>query len=193
MSAVTVTPPPQPTTAPMTAEEFGLKYAGQNVEFVDGQVKEVSMSGGSRHGKICNWVAYHLTSHAGRLGHIFINDTFLRVPTPRDAERVYGPDVFYVSFERLPQHGEVPVGVMPLTPELVFEVKSPSDTWNQVFVKVGEYLAVGVTLVVVLDAPTRTATVYADSFGQRTHGPEDELTLPEVLPGFAVRVADFFA
>lgn len=194
MSAGTVTPPPQPMMAPMTAEEFGLKYSGDHVEYVNGQVKEFPMPGG-QHGYACVLVAYFLTHHVRgqRLGRVFGNDTFVKVPTPKDPERVYGPDVFFVSFDRLPQDAEVPKGIVTAIPELVFEVRSPSDSWNQVFGKVGDYLQIGVTLVVVLDEPTRTATVYSDAFGQRTFGPEDELTLPEVLPGFAVRVADFFA
>lgn len=194
MSA-TVTPPPKTAPAPMTAEEFGLKYAGDHVEYVNGQVKEVSMPGGGLHGKICGRVVKFLSNFVDdhNLGHIFSNDTFVNIPLDRDPERVYGPDVFYVSFGRLPKDAEIPAGTVFVIPELVFEVRSPSDSWNQLFGKVGDYLRIGVTLVVVLDEPTRSATVYGETFGQRMFGPDDELTLPEVLPGFAVRVADFFA
>ena len=194
MSAGTVTPPPQPTTAPMTAEEFGLKYSGAHVEYVNGQVKEMSMPGG-RHGKVCGLVAYFLThfTRTQDLGHVFINDTFVNIPLTRDSERVYGPDVFFVSYDRLPKDAEIPSGTVFVVPNLVVEVRSPTDLWTDLVGKVFDYLKIGVPLVLVLDPLSRTASVCTPAFEQRTFGPVDELTLPEVLPGFAVRVADFFA
>lgn len=76
-------------------------------------------------------------------------------------------------------------------PELVIEVRSPSDRWSQLFTKVGEYLAAGVTAVVAIDPNTETASVYRES-GQQIFTTTDELALPDVLPGFAVPVARFF-
>ena len=200
MATATVTPPPapqpqNPPAARMTAEEFGIKHSGDRVEYIDGQVKEVPMAGG-KHGKVCNWFAFYLTGHilANDLGHVFINDTFVKVPTKDDPERVYGPDVCYVSYARLAKDAEVPRGVIPVTPELVVEVRSPSDTWGQVFRKVGDYLEVGVTVALVLDPDTRTASVYRNDPVNPQHifGPTDTLTIPDVLPGFSVPVASLF-
>lgn len=190
MSAATVTPPP---VGIMTAEEFGLKYAGERAEYVNGQVRE-TMPGGGKHGKSCSLVAYFLTHFVRThgLGHVFANDTFVHIPLPKDPERVYGPDVFFVSRDRMPKTEDIPSGTVLALPNLAVEVKSPSDTWSYVFGKVSDYLVVGVTLVLVFDPVGRSATVYGDEFGQRTFGPDDQLTLPEVLPGFSVRVADFF-
>jgi Uma2 family endonuclease len=177
----------------MTAEEFGLKHAGDRVEYVNGQVREVPMAG-AKHGKVC-WHAAEVIGgfiERNALGHLFINDTFVRVPTRSDPQRVYGADVAYVPFERLPREAEVPDGVIPATPALVVEVRSPSDTWTAAFGKVVDYLGAGVPVVLLLDPGTRTATVYGDEFGQRTFGAGDVLSLPEVLPGFTVPVADLF-
>jgi Uma2 family endonuclease len=177
----------------MTAEEFGLKYCDQHVEYVNGVVKEFPMAGG-RHGVICGLAAFYLTQHtlANNLGRVFTNDTFVKVPTKDDPERVYGPDVFFIKFERLARDAEVPDGTLTLVPDLVIEVRSPFDTWTQVFGKIVDYLAGGVPLAVLIDPPTRTASVFGEPFGQRMFGPADTLTLPEVLPGFAVPVARFF-
>jgi Uma2 family endonuclease len=197
MSTATVTPPPAPQTQPparMTAEEFGIKHSGDHVEYINGEVKEVPMAG-SKHGHVCNWVAFHLTQHvvANNLGRIFINDTFVKVPTKHDPERVYGADVCFVSFDRLARDAEIPAGILPVTPNLVVEVRSPFDTWTQVFSKIVDYLAAGVAVAVLIDPITRTASVYGDAIGQRIHGPADALTLPEVLPGFSVPVVALFA
>ncbi len=58
-------------------------------------------------------------------------------------------------------------------PELVIEVRSPSDRWGQLFTKVGEYLAAGVLAVVVVDPNTETVSVYRDS-GQQIFTTADE-------------------
>ena len=60
--------------------------------------------------------------------------------------------------------------------------------------KMLEYLRAGVRVVVILDPSTTSASVYRDAeeFQQIFHN-GDELTLPDVLPGFAVAVNRLFA
>ena len=74
----------------------------------------------------------------------------------------------------------------------MFEVRSPTDRTSDILRRVSEYLNAGVTVVVVLDPALECATVYrqTDDFPQRMHN-GDELTLPDVLPGFAVPVRRF--
>lgn len=200
MSTATVIPPPAaaPPTPPaptprLTAEEFGRRHAGRRVEYVNGEVKEIPMPGG-KHGKVC----YRAASAIGRfvdendLGHVFINDTFVRVPTTGDPERVYGADVCFVPYTRLPKDAEVPDSVVPVTPELVVEVRSPSDTWTDAIAKVLDYLRAGVPAVVVLDPKTKSASVFRPAARQDVFEADESLTLPDVLPGFAVPVAALF-
>jgi Uma2 family endonuclease len=198
MSTATVTPPPGASTersgTSATAEAFGITYAGDHVEFVDGQVKEVPMLGG-RHGQVCFRLAFALGQfvQANDLGHIFINDTFVKVPTRYDPERVYGADVCFVSYDRLPKGSTIPAGILPVTPNLVVEIRSPSDTWTQVFTEVVDYLGAGVPVAVLVDPTSLTVSVYGDAIGQRVLGANDVLTLPEVLPNFSSPVAAPFA
>jgi len=195
-TGTTILPPaqaPQPPSTPMTAEEFGLKHAGDHVEFIDGKVKELPMPGG-RHGKACFQFALALGQfvQANDLGHVFINDTFVKVPSQSDPQRVYGADICFVSYDRLPKQAEIPVGVLPVSPNLVVEVRSPSDTWTQVFTKIVNYLGAGVPIAVLVDPTTRTVSVYGDAVGQRVLNANETLTLPEVLPGFSVPIATLF-
>lgn len=179
----------------MTAEEFGLKYSGQHVEFINGEIKEVPMAGGA-HGKACYRAATALGQFvdAGNLGHMFINDTFVKVPTKDDPQRVYGADICFVSYARLPKNEKVPTGTIPVCPDLVVEVRSPSDTWAQVFRKVGDYLEAGVPVVLVLDPDTRTGSVYRsdNTKPQQIFNSLEVLVLPDILPGFESPVARFF-
>ena len=111
---------------------------------------------------------------------------------PRVNRTQCGADVAYISYERRPR-GPLPRdSYIPEVPELVFEVRSPTDRWSKVIIKVGEYLEAGVKNVCVLDEQTHTARVYSADEPEQILGADDELTFPDTLPGFSVRVAQLF-
>lgn len=181
-----------PTARPalLTADEFAQRYGGQSVELVDGVVKELPVPF-QEHGEVCFKAAFAIGAHvvANDLGRLTTNDSF--VVTRADPDRVRGADVCFFSYERLPK-GPMPKGLLRVSPELVIEVRSPSDGWDDVFTKVGEYLAAGVRVVVVLDMTTRSASVYRKDEFQQIFDNGDSLTIPDVLPGFTTPVARFF-
>jgi Uma2 family endonuclease len=181
---------PSSPSAVMTATEFAQHYGGDHVELVKGQVRELPLPF-PKHGKIC-WRAgffrgAHLEQHD--CGHVMTNDSF--VQTQSDPDSVRGADVCFYSYERLPR-GTIPDGLLPVVPDLVVEVRSPSERWGELFTKVGEYLEAGVRVVIVLDAPTATASVYRPDELQQIFHNSDALVVPDVLPGFAVPVTRFF-
>jgi Uma2 family endonuclease len=188
MSITTVTP-----AARMTAEEFGLRHSGDTVEYIDGVVTPVS-PGGAMHGFVCANAAFEIARYnaATDRGHGFSNNTFVKVPTESDPERVYGPDVCYASYTRLAKDAEIPAGILPVTPELVVEVRSPSDEWSEAIGKMLDYIRAGVPVVVVLDPKTRSASVFRNQDRQDVFEADETLALSDVLPGFSVPVARFF-
>jgi Uma2 family endonuclease len=189
MSATVATPPAAPAGL-LTAEEFFRRHGGGGYELIDGRAVEVPMPGG-RHGKIRSRVSQHLLqfADAGGLGHVMSNDTL--VITKRGPDSARGSDVCFVSYARLPKD-RVPDGPLEVVPELVFEVRSPTDRWIDVVGKAVEYIRAGVTAVVILDPRTASATVYRDDVRSDIFERDDTLTVPDVLPGFAVPVARFF-
>ena len=174
----------------LTAEEFVRRYPNHRVELVDGVVKELEMPG-FRHGKVCVRFSGFLFVYfqANDIGHLVSHDTFVKIRANPDV--VFGPDLAYFGYERLAK-GVEPAGLPDALPELVAEVRSPSDTWTDVFAKVEEYLAAGVEVVLVLDPETRTVFVCRPGPSQQTLNVGDTLTVPDVLPGFAVPVARLF-
>ena len=58
--------------------------------------------------------------------------------------------------------------------------------------KVVEYLRMGVRVVLVLDPASETASLYRPEVLQELLHKDAELTVPDVLPGFAVQVASLF-
>jgi Uma2 family endonuclease len=182
--------PPAPSPTLLTADEFARCYGGKYVELVDGVVKELPVPF-QEHGKVCNWAAFFVTQHvvSKDLGHVTTNDSFVK--TGSDPDRVRGADVCFFGYERLPK-GPMPSGLLKVPPDLVVEVRSPSDGWNDVFIKVGEYLGAGVRAVVVLDTTTMSASVYRKDEFQQIFDNGDDLIIPDVLPGFSTPVRKFF-
>ncbi len=148
---------------------------------------------GGPHGYICNNASAIITPYVREhgLGRVFSNDTFTKTRVKEPTETLRGPDVAFVSYARMPK-GPIPNGPLPCAPDLVIEVRSPSDRIPQLSTKATEYLDAGVTVVIVLDPDTESLAVYRENeLPIRMHN-SDELTLPEVLPGFAVEVKKFF-
>lgn len=193
MSTTATLPAPGPLPVPplLTAAEFAERCAGDRTELIDGVVRELPMPM-PRHGKICTRISGYLMIYAdeNNCGHVMSNDSFVK--TQQDPDRVRGADVCFYGYERLPR-GEVPNGLLPVAPDVVVEVRSPSDTWTEVFVKVGEYLRAGVGAVVVIDDESKTASVYRGDAIQQTLRRDQTLELPDLLPGFAVAVEKLFA
>jgi Uma2 family endonuclease len=109
----------------------------------------------------------------------------------RDPDTVRGPDVAYVRAERIPETG-VPVAFWELAPDLAVEVVSPDARAADVRDKVREYLAAGTLLVWVVYPRSREIIAHTPDGMARTYAVADTLTHPDLLPGFACRVAEIF-
>jgi len=177
-------------TVPMTAEEFSRSHENNRAELVNGVVEELPMPR-NKHGYICNLLAFFLTEFVRKndRGRIMSNDSFIQTRTNPDTIR--GPDISYFSYDRMPK-GHVPDGLSPRIPDLVVEVRSPSDRWSKVTAKAMEYLEAGVRIVIILDPATATACVHRADEIQQIFDKGDELVLADVLPGFAVPVRQLF-
>jgi Uma2 family endonuclease len=175
----------------MTAEEFVRRAdPGHPEELVRGRIVPRPVPD-RRHGQICGNAYFLIRAHADAhdLGHVLCNDS--GVITERDPDTVRGADVAFYSYERLPR-GPLPRSYGPEMPDLVVEVRSKSDRWPKVLVKVGESLAAGTAVVAVLDDERRSVQLFSADGVTRVLGLDDELTIPEVLPGFAVPVRRLF-
>jgi Uma2 family endonuclease len=175
----------------LTAEQYALlPDNGQPTELVRGRVVPVNLPT-PRHGQIC----VKTVRIIGRFlddndrGHLVSNDS--AVVTERDPDTVRGGDIEYYSYERVPQ-GPFPKGYLPVVPEAIFEVRSATDTWGKILVNVGEYLEAGVSVVCVLDDQTETIHVYRSNQQAQVFTADQELELPDVLPGFRCVVRRFF-
>ena len=175
----------------ITAEEFvRLPDRGRPVELVRGRVIEMNLPT-PRHGQICGEVVRLLANHVRKngLGTITSNDA--GVITQRDPDTMRGADVAFYSTRRVGK-GPLPDEYLEAVPELVLEVLSESDRWSKILGKVAEYLDAGVSAVCVLDPDDKTIYVYEADRPVQILSSEQELTVPEILGDFRVRIGQFF-
>lgn len=181
------------TAAPplLTAAQFGRRTnPGHPEELVRGRIVPMPPTN-RRHGQVCGTVYYLIRQQVDQhdLGHVLSNDA--GVITGRDPDTVRGADLAFYSYARLPK-GPLPQSYGPEVPELVVEVRSPSDRWPDLLAKVTEYLNAGVVVAIVLDPDPRTAHLYRADQAPQILGPDDELTVPDLLGDFRVAVRRFF-
>jgi len=164
----------------MTADELlHVNIPGKHVELVRG-VLVVREPPGFQHGALMARLGGMLIQHvdAHDLGVVVVGDPgFKLAPVP---DTVRGPDIAFIQHERVPHPS--PVGFVAFPPDLVIEIRSPSDRPGDMLGKVGDWLSAGTRLVWVIDPARRVAHVYRPDGTQST---VDSLDGDDVLPGFS--------
>ncbi len=175
----------------VTLEEFAaMPDNGVRTELVRGRIIKVPPPG-YLHGQIVIEIASLLRAVVKRLGLGRVIGGDSGIITHRNPDTLRGADVAYYSAAKIPPEGQKK-GYPNLPPDLVIEVRSPSDRGTEIVRKVEEYLAVGVLIVVVLDPDTRSAHMFEADRPTRVLGPDDTLTFPDLLGDFAVVVGQIF-
>jgi Uma2 family endonuclease len=163
---------------------------GDSFELVDGRPVEKKM--GAKSDEIAGhlFAALYQFVRSNRLGHMFGAQTGYRC-FPNRPRLVRKPDVSFVTRGRLSNEA-APEGDIPLSPDLAVESVSPNDTYEEVEVKVNEYLGAGVRLVWVISPTTKTILVRRPNKTCAVLDINDTLTGEDVLPGFTCPVAELF-
>jgi Uma2 family endonuclease len=166
-----------------------LPDTGVRRELVRGEVIE-TMPPGGQHGAIAVVLAMLLRLWTKRSngGYVGVEAGYILA---HDPDTVRGPDVSYVSAERIPPTG-IPEGFWTLAPDLAVEVVSPSETADEVREKVRDFLHAGTPLVWTIYPRSREIVVHTPDGIARTYEFNDTITNSDVLPGFTCSVAELF-
>jgi len=100
------------------------------------------------------------------------------------------PDLLYISHDRLASDWREDAPC-PALPELVIEIVSPDQTFNQLGQKATDYLNAGVDRVWVVYPPMRSLTVFFHDRPPETYR-GDRLLTDEIFPNLAVTSEQFF-
>jgi Uma2 family endonuclease len=179
------------TTQTMTADELFMMPEDDNrYDLIKGELRKMSPAGGE-HGAL----AARLTTALGQyveehdLGEDFGAETGFKLASNPDT--VLGPDVAFISNERIPLTG-IPVAYWPGAPDLAVEVVSPGNSRREIEEKITEYLAAGVKLVWIISPKRRTVTVHRADAAPVTLNEDDTLDGGDVIPGFRHSVGRIF-
>lgn len=175
----------------MTAEQLSeLPDDGHRYDLLRGELIKMSPAG-RVHGRIaaifCRAFDNFVVEH--NLGETYAAETGFLLST--DPDTVLAPDVSFICGERLPEIAGV-TGFIPIPPDLVVEVISPSDRYTQVEDNVIEWLDAGTKVVITLNPRKCLARIYRSPKDIVTLTVADTLELPEIVPGWSVAVSDLF-
>ena len=188
-------PPPAPAPGPWKAADVErFPDDGYRYEIWHGELVRMAPAGG-RHGECEANLVAALRQHARGLGRVYTGDTGFLLR--EDPDELVSPDVAFVRHDRLPPSAER-ISYLRVVPDLVVEIRSPSDTDADVRAKLSLYLEVGVALVWIVDPQKQTveevrASASGLSDSRLMHASAgDVLEGGELLPGFRVSLADIF-
>ncbi len=174
----------------LTADEFYQLYSYKDgrYELVDGEVSEMAPVT-EEHGGIASSIngAFYVYSRQSGIGRAGVEIGYRLRSGP---DTVRGPDV---SFRLFPLAEAQRTGFVTGAPDIAVEVVSPANTAAEMERKVAEYLAAGSQRVWVVYPAGRSVAVHRAGGSVATYGGDDVITDEDLLPGFALPLADIFA
>jgi Uma2 family endonuclease len=144
------------------------------------------------HGAVELNIAAQLKVQGEHRGHGRAASGEVSVILRSNPDRVVGADVAFIANPSLPLRFSRE-GYLETIPDLVVEVRSKNDTQPEIDHKVNDYLQAGVRVVWVPDPERQTVTAYRPGQPPQVLTTADTLTVPDVIPGFAMSVQGVFA
>lgn len=185
MGQTTVLVEPERVTG---AELFARGDVGP-CELIEGKIVPMPPSG-AKHGRIESNLISALLAFVRQHGLGWVFGGEVGIYTRRNPDTVWGADIVLLSKERAPEGP--PDGFLEIAPELVVEVISPSDRWQDMRQKISEYFALGVQQVWIVEPESRSVLVYRSPTEILTLLEADTLVGEGPLAGLSLPVAAIF-
>ena len=156
------------------------------LELVDGKIiirgpsDIVSSEIGAEFGRLLrNWVKPR------KLGRVFESSGGFILPN----SDLRVPDVSFVTASRLKQSKRY---FAELVPDIVVEIKSQSDRLKPLREKIQSFIELGAKVGILIDPDKRTVTIYTPTADPVVLTDGDMISIPELLPGWEVPVAELW-
>ena len=170
-------------------EKLTTEHPDYQMELVGGKIIIMSPSGLESDevaamiiNLLLNWV------RPRKLGRVTASSAGFRLPNA-DGD-IRAPDAAFIQGDRLPQTTE---NYAEIVPDLIFEVKSKTDSVTKLQEKIQQFLTYGTQVAVLVDPRSRTMEVYRPNTEKVVLGDGDLLQVPELLPGWKLPVAEVWA
>ncbi len=183
--------PTSVTTSIVTAQElFSFPADGFRYELINGTLQMMSPAGG-RHGRIAIQIAWLLKNHVheNQAGIVFAAETGFRISS--DPDTVLAPDVAYVERSRYERLDET-TSYLPIAPDLVVEVLSPSDRLAAIESKAFAWLDASSRLVLLIDPEHETIHAYRSRTQIEIFQAHETIDCSDAVTDWTLHVADVF-
>ncbi|HVA25088.1 MAG TPA: Uma2 family endonuclease [Chloroflexota bacterium] len=178
------------TKALLTSEDLERIQSSthKNFELIRGELYEIKPPN-FRHGMIALEIGGLIRdwNRQARRGKVAVESGYTLERRP---DTVRGPDVSFVSRGRIGRE-QARKGFPDLAPDLAVEVRSPSNTWEELREKAAQFMAAGTRLLWLVE-PDQFVEVLRPGREAVRLGLDGEINGEDVLPGFSCRVRDFF-
>jgi Uma2 family endonuclease len=179
------------STALMSAEEL-MRLPDDDLrhELINGELITMPLPG-LPHGRIAARLAAPLTQFVLEhdLGEVFITDSGFQLTWNPDT--VVGPDISFISKERLEQAGDVK-DYWQGPPDLAVEVYSPGYRPGKVSERISRLFRAGTKQVWIAHLKHRTITVYRSESETTTFSGSNYLEAQDLFPGFRISLDKIF-
>ena len=174
----------------ITGEElFAMGDIGPS-ELIDGKIVRVSPTSkqhGSVESRLDRALGGFVEEH--RIGRVYVGE--VGIYTRHNPDRVRGADLAFFSNAKIV--ADPSQGFWQVPPELVVEIISPTDRWQDIRQKIEEYFSIGVLWVWVIEPDNRDILVYHSATEMRKLIEGESLVGEGILEGFTLPVAELFA
>jgi Uma2 family endonuclease len=168
-------------------ERIQAQLPDNRMELVDGEIIIMPPSGyesdevaSSFSSELYSWV------RPRKLGRVTGAGAGFNLPN----ENTRASDVSFVRAERLKIS---PCSFADLAPDLMVEVKSPTDSLKKFRAKIQEFLEVGTLVGILINPEVQSVEVYRLNQNAVVLGDGDTLTLPDLLPGWEIAVSELWS
>jgi len=168
-------------------QKFQAQHPDCKMELVSGEIIVMSPSGYES-----DEVAFRFGAklfpyvEARRLGRVTGSSAGFVLPN----SDTRAPDVSFVLAERLRRS---PRSFAELAPDLMVEVKSPTDSLSKLETKILSFLEMGTRVGILVNPDDRTVKIYRTGQETVVLGNDEMLTVPELLPGWEVAVSELWS
>lgn len=179
------------STALMTAEELmQLPDDDLRHELINGELITMPLPG-LPHGRIEARLGAPLAQFVWDhdLGEVYFGDGGFQLT--RNPDTVVGPDISFISKERLERAGDVE-GYWEGPPDLAVEIFSPGYRPGKISTRISRLFSFGTKQVWIVDLNHSTVAVYRSESDVKTFSGSDYLEAQDLLPGFRISLERIF-
>jgi Uma2 family endonuclease len=111
--------------------------------------------------------------------------------TKQNPDTIRAADLLFISFERRKQKSSR--AFLDVAPELIIEIVSPGDRWQDLREKIEEYFAIGVTWIWIVEPKKKAVLVFTSATEVTKYEEGDTLAAEGILKGFQLNLKEFFS